>query len=98
MSSMTDTLTIDEYVGGDAYNYIIGASLVGGRISGFIAGKTVATVAGAMCVCAGAVMLVIAGGTRSTGAPARRESGGPRHSAAPRYERPGLEEMDEDDE
>lgn len=29
-----DYSVIDEYVGGDAYNYIIGASLVGGEIAG----------------------------------------------------------------
>lgn len=29
-----DRSVIEEYVGGDAYNYIIGASLIGGEISG----------------------------------------------------------------
>ena len=53
---------IDEYVGGDAYNYIIGASLVAGKISGYIAGKAAFLVAGALCVCFGIMMTVIAGG------------------------------------
>lgn len=34
-SSLSDKYSvIEEYVGGDAYNYIIGASLVGGEIAG----------------------------------------------------------------
>lgn len=33
--------SIREYVGGDAYNYIIGASLVAGKIAGKIAMKSV---------------------------------------------------------
>ena len=36
-------------MGGDAYNCTIGASLVGGRMSGFIKGKAVAVVTGAIC-------------------------------------------------
>lgn len=32
---------IKEYVNGDAYNYIIGASLVGGRIAGVLAQKAI---------------------------------------------------------
>lgn len=45
--------SIDEYVGGDAYNYIIGASLVAGKIAGMIAAKAICIVGGAMCLCFG---------------------------------------------
>ena len=48
---------IDEYVGGDAYNYIIGASLVAGKTSGMIAAKTIGIVGGVLCMCAGATMM-----------------------------------------
>ncbi len=37
---------IREYVGGDAYNFIIGASLVGGEISGKLAAKAIYDVGG----------------------------------------------------
>ena len=37
---------IEEYVGGDAYNYIIGASLVGGHIAGVMCQKAVFISAG----------------------------------------------------
>ena len=50
---------IDEYVGGDAYNYIIGSALVAGRISGTITAKTICIVAGTLCICAGAVMWML---------------------------------------
>ena len=40
--------SIDEYVGGDAYNYIIGASLVGGKIAGTLATKAILIVGGAL--------------------------------------------------
>ncbi len=41
-SSLSDKYSvIEEYVGGDAYNYIIGASLVGGEIAGAKAQKAV---------------------------------------------------------
>ena len=45
--------SIDEYVGGDAYNYIIGASLVAGRISGAMTMKAIYIVGGALCLCFG---------------------------------------------
>ena len=41
--------TIDEYVGGDAYNYIIGASLVAGKTAGAMASKAICFVGGAVC-------------------------------------------------
>lgn len=44
---------IDEYVGGDAYNYIIGASLVAGRISGTMTTKAIFIVGGIICICLG---------------------------------------------
>ena len=45
--------SIDEYVGGDAYNFIIGASLVAGKISGTMTTKAVFIVGGALCLCLG---------------------------------------------
>lgn len=45
--------SIDEYVGGDAYNYIIGASLVAGKTAGVIAAKAISIVGGAICFCFG---------------------------------------------
>ncbi len=51
--------SIDEYVGGDAYNFIIGASLVGGKIAGMIAAKAVAMVGGAICICFGMTLRVL---------------------------------------
>ncbi|MCF0110877.1 MAG: hypothetical protein HUJ58_03175, partial [Erysipelotrichaceae bacterium] len=45
--------TIDEYVGGDAYNYIIGASLVGGRIAGARAERSIYISAGAIIIAMG---------------------------------------------
>ena len=46
---------IEEYVGGDAYNLIIGAELVGNRISGTLAMKAVFIAVGIMISCIGAV-------------------------------------------
>lgn len=51
--------SIDEYVGGDAYNFIIGASLVGGKIAGMIAAKAVAMVGGAICICFGVTLRML---------------------------------------
>lgn len=47
--------TIEEYVGGDAYNYIIGASLVGGKIAGVLAMKGIFIGVGILIVCIGAI-------------------------------------------
>ena len=47
---------IDEYVGGDAYNLIIGASLVGGRIAGSMTQKSVFMAGGLICICIGIMM------------------------------------------
>ena len=44
---------IREYVGGDAYNYIMGASLVAGHISGTMAMKAVFIAVGALVTCIG---------------------------------------------
>ena len=49
--------SIREYVGGDAYNYIIGASLVGAKISGLIMAKAVYTAAGVLVICLGLICL-----------------------------------------
>ena len=51
--------SIDEYVGGDAYNYIIGASLVAGKTSGTMASKAICIVGGMLSICAGMVLLSI---------------------------------------
>ena len=48
---------IREYVGGDAYNYIIGASLVAGHISGTLTMKAVFIAAGAIAACIGLLSL-----------------------------------------
>lgn len=48
---------IKEYVGGDAYNYIIGASLVGAEISGVIASKATYISVGALVFCIGLLSL-----------------------------------------
>lgn len=40
--------TITEYVGGDAYNYIIGASLIGGEVSGVYAMKAIFIAVGSL--------------------------------------------------
>lgn len=49
---------IDEYVGGDAYNYIIGASLVAGKISGTMTTKAIFIVGGILCLCLGITLLL----------------------------------------
>lgn len=48
---------IEEYVGGDAYNYIIGASLVGGKTSGILVMKAVFIAVGALVFCMGLISL-----------------------------------------
>lgn len=52
----SDHSVIEEYVGGDAYNYIIGASLVGGEIAGAKTQKAIYTVSGLFFICAGLVL------------------------------------------
>lgn len=49
---------IEEYVGGDAYNYIIGASLIGGEIAGAKTQKAMFTSIGLLIMCAGALSFV----------------------------------------
>ena len=49
---------IDEYVGGDAYNYIIGASLVAGKTAGMIAAKAVLITGGLLCLCFGLTLML----------------------------------------
>lgn len=44
---------IEEYVGGDAYNYIIGAALVAGEIAGVMIQKAVFVSIGLLIVCIG---------------------------------------------
>lgn len=48
---------IDEYVGGDAYNFIIGASLVAGRMSGAMVSRSVYIAGGLICICIGVMMM-----------------------------------------
>lgn len=49
---------IDEYVGGDAYNFIIGASLVAGKISGTMTTKAIMIVSGVLCVTLGLTLML----------------------------------------
>lgn len=56
-SSSSQYSVIEEYVGGDAYNYIIGAALVGGEIAGAMTQKAVFMSVGALIFCIGLVML-----------------------------------------
>ena len=48
---------IEGYVGGDAYNYIIGASLIAGKISGIIAMKSVFIAIGCLIACIGLISI-----------------------------------------
>ena len=50
---------IDEYVGGDAYNYIIGATLVAGKISGTMITKAIFVVGGTLCLCFGITLKLL---------------------------------------
>lgn len=49
---------IDEYVGGDAYNYIIGAALVAGKTAGTMAAKAVCGVGGVLLLCWGLTLML----------------------------------------
>lgn len=51
--------SIDEYVGGDAYNYIIGASLVAGKMAGTMTAKVVLVVGGIICLCFGLTFMTL---------------------------------------
>ena len=51
--------TIDEYVGGDAYNYIIGANLVAGKTSGAMAAKAIYIAVGSLTVALGATGMTL---------------------------------------
>lgn len=53
LDGMDNHSTIKEYVGGDAYNYIIGASLVGARISGTMAANAIYLGFGALLISLG---------------------------------------------
>ena len=46
---------IEQYVGGDAYNYIIGANLVGARITGIITARAILVVGGILVSCLGLI-------------------------------------------
>lgn len=48
---------IDKYVGGDAYNYIIGASLIAAEISGILTMKAIFIAVGALIFCIGLISL-----------------------------------------
>lgn len=50
---------IREYVGGDAYNYITGASLVAGHISGTMAMKAIFIAVGVLVACIGLLAFVL---------------------------------------
>lgn len=50
---------IDEYVGGDAYNYEIGASLVAGKTAGAMTSRSIFIVGGLMCICVGITLMMM---------------------------------------
>lgn len=50
---------IDEYVGGDAYNFIIGACLVAGKTAGTMAAKAICIVGGIMLLCTGLTLMLL---------------------------------------
>ena len=50
--------TIDEYVGGDAYNFIIGSALVAGKMAGRMTTKAILIACGVLCVCFGMTMVL----------------------------------------
>lgn len=50
--------SIDEYVGGDAYNFIIGASLISGQVSGAMTQKAIYVTGGVMLICAGLMFML----------------------------------------
>lgn len=50
---------IDEYVGGDAYNYIVGASLVAGKTAGAMTAKAICIIGGAICICFGITLMML---------------------------------------
>ena len=56
---------IDEYVGGDAYNYIIGASLVGSKITGVMSAKAILVVGGLICFSFGMAFMLLYGKKRT---------------------------------
>lgn len=47
---------IDEYVGGDAYNYIIGATLVAAKITGAMTARAIFIVGGLICFALGCAL------------------------------------------
>lgn len=49
---------VEEYVGGDAYNYIIGACILGGHVAGAMAAKSIFITAGLALACLGCFLLV----------------------------------------
>lgn len=58
--SFDDTYSaIDEYVGGDAYNFEIGASLVAGKTAGAMTSRSIFIVSGLMCICFGFTLMMI---------------------------------------
>ncbi len=63
---------IDEYVGGDAYNFIIGAALVGGEIAGAKTQKAVFITGGLLIASMGALVYFK---DRPEGAATKAESG-----------------------
>ena len=56
--------TIDEYVGGDAYNYEIGASLVAGKTAGAMTSRSIFIVGGLICICFGVTLMMSQNGDK----------------------------------
>lgn len=76
---------IEEYVGGDAYNYIIGASLVAGHISGNLAAQAILIAGGVITACIGLVSLAWSfGKKKAEGHAAENDADtAPKHLGAP---------------
>ena len=93
---------IKEYVGGDAYNYIIGASLVAGHISGNLAMKAIFIAGGVITACMG--LLSFAWASKESGAakPADKtgaEPAAPKHlEATQASDAPATEDTPEHEE
>jgi hypothetical protein len=50
---------IDEYINGDAYNYIIGSSLIAGKTAGMMVTKAIFIVGGTICICLGLLFMFV---------------------------------------
>ncbi len=58
VAANSSSFHVEEYVGGDAYNYIIGACILGGHVAGAMATKSIFVAVGLVLVCLGCFLLV----------------------------------------